>query len=57
MKFKLIFGRTEYDPETAWTALKEVIVDVPDYLFSKSGFGEYHLIGGYLVEETSGGTE
>lgn len=51
MKLKMIFGRTECDPETAWVALKEVIVDVPDYLFSHDVFGEYHLIGGYPVDD------
>ena len=29
MKIKLILGRTEYDPITAWTAIKQVEVDVP----------------------------
>lgn len=29
MKIKLILGRTEYDPVTAWTAIKSVEVTVP----------------------------
>lgn len=50
MKYKLIFGRTENDYETAWAALREIIVEVPDSLFSNRGFGDFHLIGGYKVE-------
>ena len=29
MKIKLILGRTEHGPTTAWTAIKQVEVDVP----------------------------
>ena len=29
MKIKLILGRTEYDPVTAWTAIKTVEVNIP----------------------------
>lgn len=29
MKIKLILGRTEYDPCTAWTAIKTIEVEIP----------------------------
>lgn len=29
MKIKLVLTRTEYDPQTAWTAIKTVEVEVP----------------------------
>jgi len=29
MKIKLILARTEYDPLTAWTAIKTVEVEIP----------------------------
>lgn len=51
MKFKLVFGRTEYDQYTAWSELKEITVDVPDYLFPQDALGNYHLIGGYPSED------
>lgn len=50
MKFKLVFGRTEYDQYTAWSELKEITVDVPGYLFPQDALGNYHLIGGYPSE-------
>ena len=36
MRIKLILGRTEYDPVTAWTAIKTVEVNIP--LVSQNGW-------------------
>ena len=36
MKIKLILGRTDYDPVTAWTAIKTVEVNIP--MVSQNGW-------------------
>ena len=50
MKIKLIFGRTDYDPETTWATLKSCEVEVPDYLAGTNGCSRYHLIGAIMPD-------
>lgn len=50
MKLRLIFARTAYDPQTVWTEIKSVIVDVPDEL-GEPPECPYHVIGAERLEE------
>lgn len=51
-KIELTFTRTEYDQGNMWTAIKNVIVEVPDSLKEKYDRFEWHVTGGEWVEET-----
>ena len=50
-KTEITFARTEYDEANCWTAIKSVIVEVPDSLKEKYDTFEWHVIGGAWVEE------
>ena len=57
MKYALTFISHNTDYVIYWTDTKEVIVDVEDYLCTKTKTGGlvWHLIGGHLVEEEADG--
>lgn len=50
-KIEITFARTEFDQANCWTAIKNVIVEVPDELKETYDKFEWHIIGGTWVEE------
>ena len=44
MKLRIVLGKTDYDPCTAWTDIKTVEIEVPNNL------KEYHVLGGEIIE-------
>lgn len=57
MKYVLTFISQNTDYVNRWTDTKEVVVDVKDYLCTKTETGGlvWHLIGGHPVEEEADG--
>lgn len=53
MKYRLVFQRSEWDGYcTAWPDIKTVIVEIPDFDYSKEcNTPHYQLVGGELIKE------
>lgn len=44
IKIRIVFGKTDYDPCTAWTDMKTIEIEMPD------NFKDYHVLGSEVIE-------
>jgi hypothetical protein len=45
MKIKLIFSQTQYDQNNMWSEIREVEVEIPEWINDKFDNFEWHLSG------------